>query len=189
MNTIWEVKSMKKIFSLVLVSIVLLTFSIGASAQTTSDLTSSQAIKLALSARQHYWDTMNGHIQKAKDSKCSSKTFIYKGTEYRYFCSELDTKEKLVKYLNEVFTLNAINKGIKKYRFIEYHGKLAQPNGDGGSLLEWDKAKAKLIYQRKDIRLYEFSVPYGDPVEYEKRKVTFVKVRNKWQINAFDAVR
>jgi hypothetical protein len=180
---------MKKFLSFVMVTVVLLTFSIGASAQTKSDLTSSQAIKLALSARQHYWDAMNGHIQKGKNSNCPLKTFTYKGTEYRYLCSDLDTKEKLVKYLNEVFTRNAINKGMKKYRFIVYHGKLAQPNADGGSLLEWNKAKAKLIYQRKDIRLYEFSVPYGDPVKYEKRKVTFVKVKNKWQINAFDAVR
>jgi iseA protein len=170
---------MKKFLSAVMVTVVFLIFSISASAQTTSDLTSSQAIKLALSAHQHYWNTMNGHIPKVVNSKCLSKIFIYKGTEYRYFCSELGTKEKLVKYLNEVFTLNAINKGIKKYRFIEYRGKLAQPNADGGSLLQWNKAKAKLIYQRKDIRLYEFSVPYGNPVKYEKRKVTFVKVRNK----------
>lgn len=180
---------MKKIFLLFLTAVALFTFSFGASAQSTSDLTSSKAKQLTLSARQHYWDTMNGHILKAKNTKCSSTTFNYKGMDYRYFCSEIDTKVKLVKYLNEVFTLNAINKGFKKYKFIEYKGKLAQPNADGGSLLEWDKAKAKLIYQRKNIRLYEFAVPYGETVQYEKRKVTFVKVRGKWQINEIDAVR
>lgn len=65
---------------------------------------------------------------------------------------------------------------------------MAQPNADGGSLLQWNKAKAKLIYSRKDIRQFEFTVPYGEK-QHEKKKVTFVKVRGKWQINAFDAVR
>jgi hypothetical protein len=85
--------------------------------------------------------------------------------------------------------LNAIEKGVKKYRFIEYKGKLAQPNADGGSLLDWDKAKGKLIYTKKDVRLYEFSVPLGETGEHSKEKVTFVKVKNQWLINAIDAVK
>ena len=162
---------------------------IGASASSTNELTSSQAKKLLLSARQHYWDVMNGHILQEKNSTCSSETFEYKGTEYRYLCSELDTRKKLTSYLNEVFTLNAINKGITKYGFIEYKGKMAQPNADGGSLLEWEKAQGKLIYQREDVRLYEYLVPHGEPVEYAKQQVTFYNFKGKWQINAFDAVK
>lgn len=182
-------ENMKKILVLIMAAFMLFTFSTGVSASSNQELTNSQAKKLALSARQHYWDVMNGHIFNEKDSICSNKFFTYKKTEYRYFCSELDTKKELVGYLNEVFTLNAINKGMKKYRFIEYKGKMAQPNADGGSLLEWEKAKGKLIYSRKDVRLYQFTVPYGDPVQYEKQKVTFVKVKGKWKINAIDAVR
>jgi hypothetical protein len=90
--------------------------------------------------------------------------------------------------MGEVFTLNASEKGIKKYKFIEYKGKLAQPNADGGSTLEWDKSKVKLIYQRKNICLFEFTVPYGEPKMYEKRNITFVKINNQWKINSFDAV-
>jgi hypothetical protein len=100
-----------------------------------------------------------------------------------------DSKEKLVKYLGEVFTNHAINKGFKKYTFVVYKGKLAQPNADHGSFLEWNKAKGKLIYQRKDIRLYEYTVPYGENKAFEKKKVTFVKVKNEWKINAIDAVK
>lgn len=180
---------MKKLITLIFSVFALFTFSIAASASSKNDLTSSQAKELALSARQHYWDVMSGHILKVKNTQCPEQTFKYKETDYRYFCSELDTKKKLVKYLNEVFTLNAIEKGMKKYQFIEYNGKMAQPNADGGSMLEWENAEVKLIYQRKDIRLFEFTVPYGEPAEYDKRNVTFVKVRGKWQINAFDAVR
>jgi iseA protein len=182
-------ENMKKMIILIMAAFALFSFCTGVTASSTKDLTSSQAKELVLSARQHYWDVMNGHILNEKNSKCSSEFFKYKNTEYRYFCSELDTKKELVNYLNEVFTLNAISKGIKKYKFIEYKGKMAQPNADGGSLLEWEKAKGKLIYQRKDIRLFQYSVPYGDPVQYAKQKVTFVKVKGKWQINAIDAVK
>ncbi|AGX03979.1 MULTISPECIES: IseA DL-endopeptidase inhibitor family protein [Bacillaceae] len=180
---------MKKLLSILLAAVALFTFSLGASAKSASgDLSSKKAVELAQSARVHHWNAMNGHIPSKKNTACSIKTFQYKGTEYRYLCSEINTKAKLTKYLNESFTLNAIDKGYKKYRFIEYKGKMAQPNADGGSLLQWNKAKAKLIYSRKDIRQFEFTVPYGEK-QHEKKKVTFVKVRGKWQINAFDAVR
>lgn len=181
---------MKKWLGILMASAAFLTFSMGASAQTTSgNLSSSNALKLAQTAREHYWSAMNGHNVKVTNSACPQGSFQYKGTDYRFFCSEIGTKEKLVNYMNESFTLNAIDKGLKKYRLVEYKGKMAQPNADGGSLLDWDKAKTKLIYQRKDIRQFEFTIPYGEKVQYEKRKVTFVKVRGKWQINDMDAVR
>jgi iseA protein len=84
--------------------------------------------------------------------------------------------------------LNAIEKGISKYKFIVYHGKMIQPDADGCSRLNWDKAKTKLIYQRKDIRLFQFTVPLGDTKEMEKQNVTFIKVRGHWLINTIDAV-
>ncbi|MEK5392783.1 IseA DL-endopeptidase inhibitor family protein [Margalitia sp. FSL K6-0131] len=184
---------MKRIFMVFITSIALFAFSIGASAQTTSgDLTSSKAMKLALSAREHFWSVMGGHNVKAENYFCSSRSFQNKGQYYRYFCSEFDTKTKLVNYMNEVFTLNAIDKAFKKYHFIVYKGKMAQPDADGGSLADWKNAKAKLIYQRKDVRLYQFTVPVpidNKIVETFKQNVTFVKVRGKWQINDFDAVR
>lgn len=180
---------MKKWFASLLACLALFTFSIGASAATTSgDLTSTKAKKIALTARDHYWSVMSGHNPKVKKTTCPKGSFNYKGTDYRYLCSEFNTKTKVVKYLNEVFTLNAIDKGFKKYRFVVYKGKMAQPNADSGSLLEWNKAKVKLIYQRKDVKLYQFTVPYGNK-ETSKQNVTFVKVKGKWQINAFDAVK
>ncbi|MBS4175487.1 IseA DL-endopeptidase inhibitor family protein [Bacillus sp. FJAT-49736] len=180
---------MKKLLSALLALTALFTFSIGASAQTTSKqtLTNTQALKLAVDARTHFWSVMSGSDSKIKHKSGVVKTFTYKGMEYRYFSKEFDSKPKLVKYMNEAYTLNAIEKGFKKYHFITYKGKLAQPNADFGSLLEWDKAKVKLLYQRKDVRLYEFIVPYGKN-QNSKQRVTFVKVGNKWQINDFDAV-
>ncbi|MGV3466700.1 MAG: IseA DL-endopeptidase inhibitor family protein [Heyndrickxia sp.] len=182
---------MKKFVSMLLMVVALFTFSIGASAKTVSknDLTSSQALNLAVSAQQHYWNISIGMNTKLPHKDGEMKTFMYKGMEYRYFSKEFSTKKKLVAYMNEVYTLNAIERAFKNHNFITYKGKLAQPNADGGSLLEWNKAKVKLLYQRKDVRLYQFTVPYGERVEYTKKNVTFVKVHNKWFINNFDAVR
>lgn len=186
-------ENLKRLFIVFMTAISLFAFSIGASAQTTSgDLTSTKAMKLALSAREHFWSVMSGHNVKVKNSTCSAKSFQYKGQYYRYFCSEFSTKTKLVKYMNEAYTLNSIDKAFKKYHFIEYKGKMAQPDADGGSLADWKNAKAKLIYQRKDVRQYQFTVPVpvdNKIVENFKQNVTFVKVRGQWQINAFDAVR
>ena len=181
---------MKKLLSMLLALTALFTFSIGASAKTVNQnkLTNTQALKLTLDARDHYWSVMAGQNLKIQNSGGEIKTFMYKGKEYRYFGAEFDTKAKLIKYMNEVYTRKSIEKAFKKYDFITYKGKLAQPNADGGSLLEWDKAKVKLLDQRKGVRLYEFTVPYGEKVQYAKQKVTFVKVGSKWQINDFDAV-
>ncbi|OJH20105.1 hypothetical protein BLX88_03120 [Bacillus obstructivus] len=181
---------MRKLFTALMAVLLILSINMTASAKTaTADLAPKEALSIAKKARTHYWSTMIGHNLNNKNTTCKVETFIYKGTDYRYFCTEFNTKKKLVSYLNEVFTLNAIEKGVKKYRFIEYKGKLAQPNADGGSLLDWEKAKGKLIYSKKDVRLYEFSVPLGETGERSKEKVTFVKVKNQWLINAIDAVK
>jgi len=179
---------MKKLISIIFCFALLFSANGAVFAQSSNDLTSSEALKLAKSARIHFWNVMNGHKLLETKLNCPMTTFNYNGTEYRYFCSEFNTKNKLQKYMREVFTLNASEKGFKKYKFIEYKGKLAQPNADSGSLLEWDKSKVKLIYQRKNICLFEYTVPYGEPKMYEKRNITFVKVNNQWKINSFDAV-
>lgn len=179
---------MKKLLFSILVVVALFSFSTGASAQTTkSELTGKEAIQLAQNAHDHFWSMISGHNFKLDHTVCSSETFNYKGTDYRFFCSEFDTKKKLVSYLNDSFTRNAITKGMKKYRYIEYKGKMAQPNADGGSLSQWNKSHAKLLYQRKDVRLFEFKVPLKDLGQYENKKITFVKVGNKWLINDIDA--
>ncbi|GIN88531.1 hypothetical protein J6TS2_49170 [Heyndrickxia sporothermodurans] len=180
---------MKKIITAFIIGVMILSSGLVASAQKTSEsLTASKALSIAKSARIHYYSALNGYDIKSNKS-CSQKAFKYKKTDYRYFCKDFNTKKKLVTYLNEVFTLNAIEKGFKEYRFIDYKGKLALPVGDGGSTLNWNKAKGKVIYKKKDVRLYEFSVPNEETGKTVKVKVTFVKVKNKWLINAFDSVK
>jgi len=54
-------------------------------------------------------------------------------------------------------------------------------------MLEWNKAKAKLTYQRADVRSYQFTVPTVDGGSV-KRTVTFYKSGSQWKVNKFDAV-
>ncbi|UIR31712.1 IseA DL-endopeptidase inhibitor family protein [Priestia flexa] len=176
---------MKK-FKLVLMTMALFfTMTAGATAATTSaTLSNNQAIKIAVDANTRYWNTLHGYKQKA----CTQKAFTYKGTYYSYVCSEFDTKQKVTSYLSGVYTNSAINAGLTKYGFITHNGKLARPVGDGGNMLEWNKAKVKLTYQRSDVRSYEFTVPdvEGGTV---KRTVTFYKSGATWKVNKFDAVQ
>ncbi|MDP4162526.1 MAG: IseA DL-endopeptidase inhibitor family protein [Bacillota bacterium] len=179
---------MKQFLGLLMAAMILFTFSGDAYAQKTkNNLTAKEAVKLAQNAQEHFWSMIGGSNNKIENPVCSSDRFKYKGMDYRYFCSEFDTKKKLFSYLNEAFTLNAITKGMKKYGFIGYKGKMAQPNADGGSIAQWDKSHAKLLYQRKDVRLFEFTVQLGDMKLYEKHNITFVNVGNKWLINDIDA--
>ncbi|MGE8203228.1 IseA DL-endopeptidase inhibitor family protein [Heyndrickxia sp. NPDC080065] len=180
---------MKKIFTAIIIGVIFLSSSLAAYAQMSSEsLTASKALSIAQNARTQYWSALNGYDIKSNKT-CFQKTFTYKKTEYRYLCKEFNTKKKLVNYLNKVFTQNAIEKGLKDYRFIKYKGKLAQPVGDGGSALNWNKAKGKVIYKKKGVRLFEFSVPNEETEKTVKVKVTFVNVKNKWLINALDSVR
>lgn len=179
---------MKKIITLAILFVSMFSFSFNAHAASPS-LSSSRAKEIAVKGNQHFWNALSGHIPGTKDSKCPSSSFSYKGKDYRYFCSELDTKKEFVSYMNQVYTLNAINKGIEKYRFIEYKGKFAQPNADGGSVLQWSSSSAKLIYQKKNVRQFEFTVPTGEKGKTVKKKVTFFYYKNNWLINDMDAAR
>lgn len=171
-----------------LLSIIVLIFttlSTGATAQTTSqNLSDTNALKIADNASKHFWNALHGYTNRP----CTQKTFSYKGTEYSYLCQEFNTKDKLVTYLGETFTNNAVEKGLTNYRYITYKGKLARPVGDGDGMLEWKKAKIKLIHQKQNVRSYNLTVPTvdGDSV---KRSVTFYKSGATWKVNQFDAVQ
>lgn len=91
-------------------------------------------------------------------------------------------------YLVETFTNNAVEKGLTKYNYITHKGKLARPVGDGFSMLEWEKAKIKLAYQKQNVRSYNLTVPTVDG-ESVKRTVTFYKAGSAWKVNQFDAVQ
>lgn len=55
----------------------------------------------------------------------------------------------------------------KQLRFITRNGKLAQPNADGGSILNWEKATIKQTLNSTTIKKYELKVPLGESKEIE----------------------
>ncbi|RFU65035.1 IseA DL-endopeptidase inhibitor family protein [Peribacillus glennii] len=176
---------MKRLKAILFSAIFVCTLTTEVSAQAASqNLTTANAVKIAYKASNHYWNSLHGY----KSRSCSQKSFQYKGIAYSYLCPEFNTKNKLVEYLSETFTNTAIQKGLTNYKYITYKGKLARPLGDGGSMLEWRKAKAKLVYQKQNVRSYHFTVPdvEGGSV---KRTVTFYKTGTGWKVNRFDAVQ
>lgn len=180
---------MKKCLLFLTTIALILSLSTNAFAKNTSgDLSQKQALQLALSAREHFWNTMSGHNPKVKKAVCPSGTFEYQNLQYVYMCSDLGTKAKAVNYLTPIFTKTAIEKGFKDYHFTVSKGKLAVPIGDGDNLLNWKKSTAKLISKKGSTITYEFTVPTLDGSPSTKRKVTFVKENKKWKVNQFDAV-
>ncbi|MEC2214328.1 IseA DL-endopeptidase inhibitor family protein [Bacillus velezensis] len=152
-----------------------------------NDLTQKQALQLALSAREHFWNTMSGSALKS-NTNCTSEPFEYQNLQYVFMCKDLGTKAKAVKYLTPAFTKQAIDKGLKDYHFTVKDGKLAVPVGDGDNLLNWKKAKMTLLSKKGSVQTYRFTVPTLDGSPSAKRDVTFVKENNVWKVNQFDAV-
>ncbi|PAE34740.1 DL-endopeptidase inhibitor IseA family protein [Bacillus sp. 7884-1] len=69
------------------------------------------------------------------------ETVTVNNNEYRYLGKDLDTHAKLVNYLSSSFTSSAIDSFMQKKTIFEFFGKLIQPNADGGSLLNYERAE------------------------------------------------
>lgn len=112
------------------------------------------------------------------------ETFTEKEMEYRFMGSDLDTKEKLFEFLSESYTPAAIRSYIQRAKLIEKDGKLAQPNADGGSLLNYEKAG---IVRKKDNgteKEFDLKIPLGNSLAYEYVHVVFSKTRDGWRISS-----
>lgn len=140
-------------------------------------------ISLIVEARKRYFYTSSGG--KGNDSgimevfKLKSDPNAY---EYRYLSSDIGTQKKLLAYLTQAFTRQASEIYMKE-RFITYQGRMAQVNADGGNLLEFDKATAKLLKISGNVRDYRLTIPYPDPtMKPEVQIVTVQKVNGVWRI-------
>lgn len=100
---------------------------------------------------------------------------------YRYLGEDLATNEKLVNYLGEVL----IKDFLVTYGIIEHEGKIAQPEADGASLLEWHKAQATLIDEGEDWKRYEVKVSYRavDDVEFEVMELEVKRAEKGWLLD------
>jgi hypothetical protein len=165
-------------------------------------------IQLAVKARNHYWDISNGYLINGhvidgrlvtdRDPNPDQQrdgvpvpTFQVKGNEYRWLANSLETKAKYIAYLEEIYTPQQaaafFNKQLADGGLVEKDGKLAQPNADGGSLLNWGNSTVKLIQNGAQQKSFKLTVPFGDgttgvaPTEKEI-KIIFVEGKG-WRID------
>lgn len=115
------------------------------------------------------------------------KSFEYKGFYYRYLSKDIDTKKELIAYLKQSVTPAYANQYIKEVGIIEYKGKMAQPEADGGSLLQWDKSVVRFDGKSGSERNYTLLVPVGETKELAAYKMSVVRwPKQGWKISKLD---
>ncbi|MEH7886700.1 DL-endopeptidase inhibitor IseA family protein [Bacillus sp. JJ1609] len=115
------------------------------------------------------------------------RSFEYKGSYYRYLSKDIDTNKELMAYLNESVTPAYAKRFIKEKGILEYKGKMAQPEADGGTLLQWDKAIVKFDEVSGKERVYTLLVPVGETEEVSAYKLSANYLpKHGWKISKLD---
>ncbi len=142
--------------------------------------TNETAVDLIANAKKSYWYVVSGG-----EGTGEMKTFTKDGLEYRYMSDSLDTEAKLKAYLGQTYTPDQVEKLYKDLGFIINNGKLAQPNADGGSLLNFEKATATLVSKSATVIKYELKVPLGDTNEVQSMigELRFVEGKG-WRVHS-----
>jgi hypothetical protein len=148
-----------------------------------TDINASGAVALAADAQSHYWHISIGG---GGDQKETPVTVPGQEYPYRWMGSDLDTKVKFIEYLELLYTPEQAEaywkKQIDNALLVEIDGKLAQPNADGGSMMEWSKAKAKLIKSGSGTRTFQISVPLFEKFEENTIKLRYITGKG-WRID------
>lgn len=110
------------------------------------------------------------------------ETFLHNGTDYRYMGSDLATFEKLYVFLGETYTPEATATFVERAGIIEHDGRLAQPNADGGSLLNYAKASVLQVKDWGAEKQVDLEVPLGNSLSFETIQVVFQKTEQGWRI-------
>ncbi|MFD2442843.1 DL-endopeptidase inhibitor IseA family protein [Bacillus sp. CGMCC 1.16607] len=144
------------------------------------DLTEKQVLQLAIN-----FSKASSYVGRGGDYKDGEyKTFSYKGKTYRYLASSIDTKKELLAYLNATLTSTAAAKFIESRGIIEYKGKMAQVESDGGSLLQWEQATAQFVKKDKNSRVYRLIVPVEETKENQNYLIEYQEVNKVgWKIS------
>jgi hypothetical protein len=127
------------------------------------NLTEDTVLGLVAEAQRRYW-----YIAGGGNGANGGQTFKPQGIDrnYRLLSEDIGTKEKLTAYLQEIFTADAvtafINDQFSRKLLLEEAGQLAQPDGDRGSLLEWNRAKIAKLAQSGQKATATLQVPLGD---------------------------
>ena len=97
---------------------------------------------------------------------------------------DLNSKKKLIDFLEGSYTLDAINAYIKRAGIVTHNGKLAQPNADGRSLLNSQKATVVAYQGNSNEKEFDLKVPLGTSLSYEYIHIQFQKTASGWKITS-----
>ncbi|MEE4564537.1 DL-endopeptidase inhibitor IseA family protein [Paenibacillus polymyxa] len=141
-------------------------------------LNHESAIPLVLEAQSRYQYATSG-------GKSLGQAFQLNGKSYRYLSEDIGTKTKLINYLTQAYTKQASEQFVSKF-FVEVNGRLAQLNADGGNLLEFSRATAKMVTMTPVKRSYLLTVPYPAEAKQPNEKITvnFEKVGSYWKVSS-----
>ncbi|WP_348622439.1 DL-endopeptidase inhibitor IseA family protein [Paenibacillus polymyxa] len=141
-------------------------------------LNHESAVPLVLEAQSRYQYAING-------GSPVGESFQLNGKSYRYLSEDIGTKTKLISYLTQAYTKQASEQFVGKF-FVEVNGRLAQLNADGGNLLEFNRATAKMVTMTPVKRSYLLTVPYPAETKQANEKITvnFEKVGSYWKISS-----
>ncbi|MEH7445211.1 DL-endopeptidase inhibitor IseA family protein [Bacillus sp. JJ1122] len=112
------------------------------------------------------------------------ENFTVDDMDYRYLGADLDMMEKLNDYLAPSFTKEAIRSFMESARIIEHEGRMAQPNADGGSLLNYSRATVLKVKNLGTEVQYDLSVPLGNSLVFETVTVVLKKTAEGWRISS-----
>lgn len=99
------------------------------------------------------------------------ETFEYEGSTYRYLGQDLNSREKLNEYLEKKFTTKVVSEIVSEFNIIKHNGKLAQPDADFGSILDWRQAKFSTVEIGGEIIVLHLNVPLDDSGVFEEETV------------------
>ncbi|AOK91460.1 DL-endopeptidase inhibitor IseA family protein [Paenibacillus polymyxa] len=141
-------------------------------------LNHESAVPLVLEAQSRYQYAISG-------GSPVGEAFQLNGKSYRYLSEDIGTKTKLINYLTQAYTKQASEQFVGKF-FVEVNGRLAQLNADGGNLLEFSRATAKMVTMTPVKRSYLLTVPYPAETKQANAKITvnFEKVGSYWRISS-----
>ncbi|WP_348625250.1 DL-endopeptidase inhibitor IseA family protein [Paenibacillus peoriae] len=141
-------------------------------------LNHESAVPLVLEAQSRYQYAISG-------GSSVGESFQLNGKSYRYLSDDIGTKTKLISYLTQAYTKQASEQFVGKF-FVEVNGRLAQLNADGGNLLEFSRATAKMVTMTPVKRSYLLTVPYPAETKQANAKITvnFEKVGSYWKISS-----
>ncbi|MGE5703143.1 MAG: DL-endopeptidase inhibitor IseA family protein [Clostridia bacterium] len=132
-------------------------------------------LSMAIQAKKIFW--------QVQSAKTTTKAFVFKEIPYVYLNDAFSTKEKIVAAFEQVYTKEASSFYFDQAGFELYQNKVAVVDGDFGSLLDWEKAKVSLSFERPSTKTYLFTVPLGDTGESQEAYVTVKLVPNAgWKI-------